>query len=339
MKYDIQQLRLKMFFIVISLMFLSAQLWAQGSCGMTNPKFTIQSGNSSCIDMDIDDVPLKTIRITIHVFQKDDGSENIPDNSTGRGWILNSVMGTVNSDMANLAMMNLPTSSPYFSDSKIRYELVKIHFWKDSVLWSKGSRFKPSHGQALYNFVMSQNIQYKNSSVHIMIPGNYTSDGYNSGGQACGFGCNDWAMLEDTYHWYQNSNHWFPANTIRHELGHNFNLYHSWYSDYCSDTPSNSNCWNGSNCSNNMMDYNASQSAITQCQLSRMHEWLESNSSVVKSGLPTYALSGQISWTGGSKSLVNLNFLPVSEFEVSINAPGASSYTWTKTYGDGTWSN
>lgn len=78
--------------------------------------------------MDIDEVPLKTVRLTIHVFQKDDGSENIPDNPSGRGWLLNSVMGSANDKMENLAIMNLSTSSPYFSDSKIQYQVANIYF-------------------------------------------------------------------------------------------------------------------------------------------------------------------------------------------------------------------
>ncbi|PIP55023.1 MAG: hypothetical protein COX07_02175 [Bacteroidetes bacterium CG23_combo_of_CG06-09_8_20_14_all_32_9] len=59
-----------------------------------------------------------------------------------------------------------------------------------------------------------------------------------------------------------------PANTIRHELGHNLGLWHTWSQyDYCDDTPYNQGCWNLNepstnplcslitNVTNNVMDY------------------------------------------------------------------------------------
>lgn len=308
-------------------------------CATPHPEISVMSGPSDCIDMDIDEVPVKTIRITFHVFQKDDGSENIPDNPTGRNWLENTLMNSVNGVMSNLDPMNLSTSSPYFSDSKIRYEVMNIYFWKDTDLWAKGDRYNHNHGQDLYDFVMSQSISHKTTSVHLLIPGNYTANGIGIGGRACGIGCNNWSMAEDTYYYYQNNNHWLPANNWRHELGHNFNIYHSWPTsptDYCGDTPSNSNCWNGSSCSNNMMDYNASQDAITQCQLSRMHEWLENNSSVVKSGLPNYDISGQINWSGGYMMLNPSNIVPDPGLTIDIEAPGATDFDWTKTAGSAT---
>lgn len=85
-----------------------------------------------------------------------------------------------------------------------------------------------------------------------------------------------------------------------------------------------------------MMDY-AGQKTLTQCQLSRMHHWLENNSSVVKSGLPNYSILGQISWSGGGATLYPSNNVPDPIIEVNISAPGASYFTWTKTGGNGYW--
>lgn len=72
------------------------------------------------------------------------------------------------------------------------------------------------------------------------------------------------------------------AGMFNHEVGHILGLRHTWdRDDGCPDTPLNDNCWNtgmASPCdgltSNNLMDYNAHQSAITPCQIALMHSAL-----------------------------------------------------------------
>ena len=68
---------------------------------------------------------------------------------------------------------------------------------------------------------------------------------------------------------------WKHATNLNHEIAHVLGLSHSWYrNDGCDDTPPNNNCWSSSKkrkCSNNMMDYNSSQMALTPCQIGRMH--------------------------------------------------------------------
>lgn len=72
------------------------------------------------------------------------------------------------------------------------------------------------------------------------------------------------------------------AKTLNHEMGHLFGLNHSWSSldcgftyKNCFDTPFHSNLHNSQTTpkthSNNVMDYNADQNAITPCQLGLMH--------------------------------------------------------------------
>lgn len=79
----------------------------------------------------------------------------------------------------------------------------------------------------------------------------------------------------------------FTFRTIKHEMGHVMGLNHSWDTDDgCFDTPLNSGCWDTDNCngrklSNNVMDYNNCQCALTQCQINTMHYYLLGNVGVV----------------------------------------------------------
>ncbi len=74
-------------------------------------------------------------------------------------------------------------------------------------------------------------------------------------------------------------NEWNVRGTFNHEVGHVLGLYHAWTYDGCEDTPMHNNkCWVPEipgckdNTSNNMMDYNAWQTALTPCQVGIIHK-------------------------------------------------------------------
>ncbi len=80
---------------------------------------------------------------------------------------------------------------------------------------------------------------------------------------------------------------WRFSALMNHEVGHIFGLRHSWYkNDGCEDTPPNPNCWSSKKegpcagvISNNMMDYNNQQIAITPCQIGMMKRTMHRESS------------------------------------------------------------
>ena len=83
--------------------------------------------------------------------------------------------------------------------------------------------------------------------------------------------------------WESDAKTWDVARTLNHEIGHLLSLGHTWgYMDGCDDTPNHPNCYGRTGVapcdgviSNNMMDYNHSNSALSPCQIGKVHRFLE----------------------------------------------------------------
>jgi hypothetical protein len=77
---------------------------------------------------------------------------------------------------------------------------------------------------------------------------------------------------------------------FNHELGHVFGLQHAWVEDGCPDTQNHPNkCWTytdeepcRSQATNNMMDYNAYQIALTPCQVGRVQATFASENNIAR---------------------------------------------------------
>lgn len=254
------------------------------------PQIEFKLKSAECDDWNIyspvdpNNTPIKYVRITFHIMQKTDSSGNFQYSPEQLNYLQNILMGFLNSKFSNTTSMNLQTTSPYIQDTRIRFSLANVYFWQSDYAWNYQQT--EEFGSNLFTtYVTNQSqVAFKNNSVHIFICEN------NGGkGRASGIGDKSWITLSGIYASFLQNNTWSVANTLAHELGHSLGLFHTWdWIDECNDTPNNPNCWNvnepnNGDCaipSNNMMDYNACQCALTICQVNRMHYHLNGNGNV-----------------------------------------------------------
>ncbi len=235
--------------------------------------------------------PLKNVRIVIHILQRTDSVANFENTPKDIIWI-NFLARRVNLVMSCLDTMQLPTESPYIRDTRIRYVVDTIYFHQNNIDWdmycpkhsSKKCKLRYSKGKSLYRkyVIDDKNMVHRDSAIHLFW-------GENSAGKgmASGIGDKKWIMICGFYvNYIELHNFWTTSGLFRHELGHSLGLFHtSSGSDKCDDTPNHKTGWDSKPPANNMMDYNSSKKALTECQIGRMHYYLTGKAGTVGDAL------------------------------------------------------
>ncbi len=274
------------------------------------PRGICDDWNKYSSPINLGNTPVKTIRVSIHVFQKKDGSGNLTPQVTqvqnmpltnnlmlrlSQGGSANPdfwwLKGNVETDrFSNAIPMTIPTTSPFVEDTRIRLQITGFYVWQDDEMWEQSDNFfdNSTGGTKMYNYVMAQSSlpqSIKNGTIHLLFPGKQTNNA--TGGRASDFGNKKWSLFTNFFTEKQANSAAWMSGTIAHEIGHNLNLYHSWLNDDCDDTPDNPNCRNlnsfdvscnqNSKVTNNVMDYGSCQCSFTQCQVLRMHSSLLNN--------------------------------------------------------------
>ena len=355
------------FLIIITFMYLSGYAQIM-SCGNLSNGNRQKSASTSCNEFSVPtysgyssaNTPIKYVRITIHVMLKSDGTGNFPDNQASRDYISGRLMNLLNNKYSNTQPMALSTNSPYYQDTRIQFSLANIYFWYNDIDCNISSN--PITGASQMNSTLRPNyvdnqpsVQFKNNSVHVFF---VTIGTATASGQASDIGDKKWVYAANPWLNYVNNTEWFSASLLAHELGHSMGLYHTWCGgDYCDDTPDNHDCWNngtapnsndcltyppGYTCpiaSNNLMDYNASESALTQCQINRIHYFLLGNEgnisdcliSGVQTNQPTLIGNSTICYSGTSENLSNIQFGELINWSVApvivLNSNGCGNNT------------
>jgi len=241
--------------------------------------------------------PIKKLRISFDVLQKTDGTCYNGTDAEITQYFSNFI-DSVNIRLANLKVLTPTVSSPNVIDSRIRFVLNKVCFYKSDDLYTYPNR----KGTNLSNLVIAIDSIYNNV---ILIRQDLSSvDKYNTlhlimipkfddpiGGMARGLSDNKWVELKG----YEYSFNWAASKAVSiheqadhliHEVGHALGLQHNFFEpppkypqcDDCGD-----NGCPAVATSNNYMDYHwRNEYSFSECQVAKMHYSLMGNYGNIK---------------------------------------------------------
>lgn len=258
--------------------------------------------NDPCLDAsnyipDENDLTLnkvKTIRLIFHIMNSSDSSHNFTEErAPGYFWTM---LNNAQERLLENRKMNLPegNNTPVLSPL---YKYKKVSIPEDK----NGDGFLYHYDDELYYFLnrgkyrnnYSRDVieKYKvgdDTLLNIFVmphhPDSVASTYYKAHGSGIALG----NSIKVAGIYENGGESWRYSTLINHEIGHVMGLKHSWIRrDGCDDTPPNANCYSATGeppcegpTSNNMMDYNNSQMAITPCQLGIMHKNMSTDQSL-----------------------------------------------------------
>ncbi|MEZ4920500.1 MAG: hypothetical protein R2792_15465 [Saprospiraceae bacterium] len=245
----------------------------------------------------------RVIRVNVHVLDNAAGNAHMPQDSA-RAYI-KELLRRANTDLdtnfrnwqSPLGTVVLPKSYSYQLTPQPVLKDDGIYFHYDDKLWyfvSKGKNQNNYSREVIDKYSIGSD-SILNIFVQVHPPDSVASPYYKSGAQgiALGTSLKIAGLLESGEP---------PRNfrgLLNHEVGHILGVQHAWMEDGCPDTKNHpNNCWTWSrnppckdNASNNMMDYNGYQNALTPCQLAKIHSNFAKETHLIRKCLvPTWCV-------------------------------------------------
>ncbi|MCB9333972.1 MAG: hypothetical protein H6574_23205 [Lewinellaceae bacterium] len=297
-------------------------------------------------------MPMRFIRVNVHVMENSSGTAHRPKDSVRV--FMNELLRFSNIELdTNVWHWRSPEHTPALP-KRYRYVLTPqpdqpdddgIYFHYDDSLY-----YFVSQGKNQNNYSRDVIRKYSigaDSILNIFVlvhhPDSMKSKTYRANGQgiALGTALKIAGVLESREG---------PISfdgLLNHEVGHILGLYHAWTEDGCPDTNNHpNNCWEWSpdppcrnTASNNMMDYNAYQIALTPCQVGKVQATFADERSAVRRCLqPTWCtlhedrtlvIADSVSWKGARDLEGHLTIAPGGVLHLScrLSMPPGSRIT------------
>lgn len=229
--------------------------------------------------------PKKEIRVLFHIMNNSRGDGNF--NKTEASKFFKNLMDGANDHLKNNLKMNLPEGHNipvYPINYAYKKALVPEDEDGDGILhhYDDALYFFVNKGRNRNNYqrgVISKYNVGEDSVINVYVmphhPDSVASETYKvtNAGIALGNSVKIAGIYET------DGEPWQFQSLLNHEIGHVLGLRHSWEKyDGCDDTPEHPNCYGRTDVppcdgliSNNMMDYNNSQRALSPCQIGTIH--------------------------------------------------------------------
>ncbi len=243
----------------------------------------------------------KRVKVNFHIIRNAEGKGNLSE-KVGRKYV-QEVLISANEGLSENSKMRLPAGN----DTEVLSARYKYELWPTSYIPNDDGIYFHNDDEHYFNInrgkkknIFKRDVYekygiQKDSVLNVFVQDvhldSIASKSFTA--RANGVAFSTWVKvalwheaLRDTV--YQNGKavvpgKYNPPKLLNHEIGHVFGLAHAWGRDNCEDTPEHPNCWALTGVppcheiSNNIMDYNAHMSALTPCQIGRVHKSILTN--------------------------------------------------------------